>query len=195
MKSYAQAGQDLYVNAVLGGKRNGLFIDIGCSHPTSLSNTYALEQERGWRGILVDSDADSIALCLTERASLAIQADARTIDWKPLLADIGPVVDYASVDIDQWTYAALNNLLEHGPMIRVLTVEHDFYARGDSLRIPNRELLAAKGYEIIAADVHSNGCCYEDWLVDPRLVDMRLVERFRSAGLDWADVLRKGGAL
>lgn len=191
--SRSQAGQDLFVAAVLNNRRDGIFIDVGCSHPIEWSNTYALEQELGWRGLLLDADQASIHLCRANRKSIAVCADARTFDWPKVHSITGSVVDYASVDVDEHTHETLKNLLACGPMIRVMTLEHDQYQRGDRLRGPNRALMAERGFELIAGDVHSNGCCYEDWYVRPELVDMALVEPFRSAGMDWAEVLRKGG--
>ncbi len=193
--SHSQAGQDRAVFAMLGARILGYFVDVGASHPVELSNTYTLEQQLGWTGILLDSSPEAIALCKEHRRSKAICADARSFDWRPELAIFPTVLDYASVDVDPHTHIALHNLMQAGKRFRVITAEHDFYQRGDSLRIPNRELLARLGYELIAADVHSNGCCFEDWFVLPAEVDLARVEPFRSVGLDWAAVLRKGGAL
>lgn len=172
---------------MLLGKRGGVFIDIGCSHPVQLSNTFSLENELGWNGLLVDADQSMIDLCRAQRKAVAVCADARTLDWGALKEITGNISDYASVDVDEHTHGALRNLIENGPLCRVITVEHDFYSRGDRLRLPNRALLASKGYELIAADVHHDGCCYEDWAVHPDLVDMLAANRFRSTGRDWKE--------
>lgn len=193
MKTHSQAGQDLFVAALLP-HNEGTFIDIGCSHPTELSNTYALEQERGWRGVLMDSNLNSIGLCVRDRKSLPICADATNFDWTTTLQHLGKMpIDYLSLDVDEWTHAALLNLLKAKPRFCVITIEHDQYQRGDRLRIPNRSILAAEGYDLIAADVHSNGCCFEDWWVARGLSER--ANKFRSVGFDWADVLKQGGAL
>lgn len=189
--SHSQAGQDAFLNAVLQ-KLDGSFVDVGCSHPVELSNTFALEQ-LGWTGVMLDSSPDAVALCQAQRRSKVICGDARQFDWRPELSSFPPVIDYASVDVDAHNHIALHNLMQSGKRFRVMTVEHDAYQRGDALRIPNRELLARLGYELIAADVHSNGCCFEDWFVLPPEVDMARVEPFHSTGLEWQAVLRKGG--
>lgn len=194
--SHSQAGQDLAVITLLNGKPNGTFIDFGCSHPTELSNTYALEQ-LGWRGILLDSSINAIELCRAHRLSPAICDNAVTCDWRSLIAKHIPVspeiISYASVDVDEHTHAALCNLLRSGSRFRVMTVEHDQYARGDRLREPNRQLLREHGYQIIAADVRNEGCAFEDWCVAPDLVDLAIAERFRSTGLEWQQVLKQAG--
>ena len=51
VNSYSQAGQDRFVRAV-HGDTPGFFLDVGCSDPVHISNTYALEK-LGWRGLLV----------------------------------------------------------------------------------------------------------------------------------------------
>ena len=38
-----------------GGKRNGVFVDVGASDYRRFSNTYYLETERGWSGVAIDA--------------------------------------------------------------------------------------------------------------------------------------------
>ena len=195
MKSYSQAGQDRFLHALLPHS-GGTFVDIGCSHPTELSNTYALESELGWTGLLLDSNINACDLCRAQRRARVICADAATVDWAAEMGDAFPkVIDYASVDVDEWTHKALRRLLESsGRLFRVMTVEHDYYQRGDRLRLPNRDLLNSYGYKMIAGDVKSAGCVFEDWWVLPGEVDEARAERFRSTGLPWEEVLKQGGA-
>ena len=190
--SQSQAGQDVFCNHVIP-VNNGMFVDIGCGHPIEKNNTYALEQI-GWSGFLIDGNSDVEALCRELRVSPMAHADARSYDWS-WQSKIYLCVDYASVDVDEHTNAALVNLLSFPWSFRVLTIEHDAYLRGDRLRVPNRELMKSRGYDLLCADVHDNGCCFEDWYVHPLLVDMTLAEPFRSSGLDWKEVLKKGGSL
>lgn len=51
---YAQFGEDAVLLDWLH-QRQGLFVDVGCYHPSKFSNTYALYR-RGWRGINIDMD-------------------------------------------------------------------------------------------------------------------------------------------
>lgn len=50
-KKYSQSGQDAFVLSYFKNKRNGTFIDIGANDGVTLSNTYYLEKELGWKGI------------------------------------------------------------------------------------------------------------------------------------------------
>lgn len=51
--SYAQEGEDLVVDRLLEGKRDGFYVEVGCHHPTRFSNTYFF-YKRGWRGVCID---------------------------------------------------------------------------------------------------------------------------------------------
>lgn len=50
----SQAGQDLVVDQVLKGKREGTFVDVGGYDGVTGSNTFFLETHRGWTGALVE---------------------------------------------------------------------------------------------------------------------------------------------
>lgn len=54
LKSKAQIRQDLFVLVELDFKRDGFFVEFGATNGVNLSNTYLLEKEFGWRGILAE---------------------------------------------------------------------------------------------------------------------------------------------
>ena len=196
-ESQSQAGQDLFVHALLPSA-TGTFLDIGCSAPKEISNTWALEQ-LGWTGILLDGNINSAEACRAERRNPVVCADATICSWGALFRKhqpswpTPPVFDYVSLDVDEPTHAALLNLLRSGACFNVITIEHDRYHRGERLRGPNRAALFNAGYELIAADVHNQGCSFEDWWVAPSLLPT--AHRFKSSSLEWQDVLKQGGAL
>ena len=51
-RSRSQIRQDVFVLSELRFKKNGFFVDFGASDGISASNTYLLEKEYGWTGIL-----------------------------------------------------------------------------------------------------------------------------------------------
>jgi FkbM family methyltransferase len=52
--SNAQLCQDLFVLSELNLKRGGYFVEFGACNGIEVSNTYLLEREFGWRGILAE---------------------------------------------------------------------------------------------------------------------------------------------
>lgn len=184
---YSQAGQDRFVYqlAVVGeGRIGGTFLDVGCSVPVSGNNTYALERSGGWRGLLVDCACELAEAIARNRSSPFLCGDAKTIDWASELAkhDLGPVIDYLSFDVDYDGLTALARLPLDRLRFRYATVEHDAYRFGDGPRTAMRELLSRAGYELLCPDVECLGRVFEDWWVDPRTVDMRFAEKYRTRG-------------
>lgn len=61
--SKAQLRQDIFVMNELGYKRDGYFVEFGATNGVDLSNTYMLEKNFGWTGILAEPAVSwSIAL-------------------------------------------------------------------------------------------------------------------------------------
>ncbi len=58
-KSYALSNVDLIIERIFKKKIKGIFIDVGCNHPIKYNNTYLL-YKKGWNGINIDLDEDSI---------------------------------------------------------------------------------------------------------------------------------------
>ena len=54
LKSKAQIFQDLFVLYTLKNKRNGFFVEFGATDGVNLSNTFLLEKDYGWKGILAE---------------------------------------------------------------------------------------------------------------------------------------------
>ena len=53
-QSFSQYSQDLFVLSILNHKKNGYFIDFGATDGIFLSNSYLLERDYGWSGILAE---------------------------------------------------------------------------------------------------------------------------------------------
>ena len=53
-QSRSQLFQDLWVVQQTGGKKGGFFVEFGATNGIDLSNSYLLEKEYGWNGILAE---------------------------------------------------------------------------------------------------------------------------------------------
>lgn len=60
-KSYSQEGEDLILQRIFEGKKQGFYIDVGAHHPFRFSNTY-LFYKRGWSGINLDAMPNSMKI-------------------------------------------------------------------------------------------------------------------------------------
>lgn len=70
-KSRSQYRQDLFVLSQLDFKRGGYFVEFGATNGIDLSNTYILEKEFGWNGILAEpARCWHRALCTNRRAHI-----------------------------------------------------------------------------------------------------------------------------
>ena len=58
-KSYSISNVDLILERIFSKIKNGIYIDIGCNHPIKYNNTYLL-YKKGWKGINIDLDIESI---------------------------------------------------------------------------------------------------------------------------------------
>jgi FkbM family methyltransferase len=52
--SKSQLGQDIFVLCQTGFKSNGYFVEFGATNGVDLSNSYVLEKEFGWNGIVAE---------------------------------------------------------------------------------------------------------------------------------------------
>ncbi len=184
MTYHSQAWQDEFVANILGFKRNGYYLDIGSFSAISTSNTYFFESELGWKGICVEKNPGH-AEEYKVRNCRFINDDATVLDYKKLLKEQGfpAQVDFLSVDIDESSAEALKVLPLDDYRFSVITIEHDAYRFGDTLRTAEREILS-KHYSLICSNVLVPLGCgmgpnlpFEDWWVDANVFNMDKVHR------------------
>lgn len=195
MKSYSQSGQDIWVVAMTEGLMGGFFLDIGCNHPTSINNTWLLESEFGWMGILVD-----ILSGCEARKGRFFQCDAvnPTPELREAYHQMPSVVDFLSLDVDEATLGAFKTLPWGTHRFRVACIEHDTYCRGPATRDAIRTAMFGMGYTLVGMDVcvrfpdsSSPLGSFEDWWVDPALVKPELIQGFTCQNKEWNEIVAR----
>lgn len=182
---YSQAGQDLFVLKVLGNKINGTYVDIGCSQPREINNTFRLEQLE-WFGINIDIRAFENHWKMF-RKSPFIPCDATKCDYLELFSKYFnniSNIDYLSIDIDNLSAIVLNKIPFDKYRFNVITIEHDLYANGPTLKNIQHEILNRHKYVCMVENVMLNGNQYEDWWVSKEIHDKYNKKLFSVEGSD-----------
>jgi hypothetical protein len=188
-----QAQQDKFVVQTLGFKRGGSFLEIGSNHPIDINNTYILEHEYDWTGIMVEHDSKWLSQYQALRPkSIHVIQDATTVDYKALLdrSRVPTTIDYLQIDLEVENRSTLTVLEKLDAEVMdtytfsTVTFEHDIY-RGnlfDTRRI-SREIFERRGYVRVFDDISNRepDLVYEDWYVHPDHVDMAYVSALKAA--------------
>lgn len=188
-----QAHQDLFVRMLHHEKKQGWFVEIGANHPVIASNTFLLEKDLGWKGLMIESDPQYLPMYESTRPkSIGVIGDATTLDYSSLLREhsFPTMIDYLQVDLDADNSSTIQclELLDRDVLEQykfgVVTFEHDIY-RGDfyDTRKKSREILRKRGYIQIFSDVsvweHERWCPFEDWYGHPDIIKEQLLNRIR----------------
>lgn len=64
--SYSQMKEDVFIDSIVKGKKDGFYVDIGANHPTRFSNTMRF-YKRGWHGINVEPNFRNYKVILAAR--------------------------------------------------------------------------------------------------------------------------------
>lgn len=194
MKSNSQASQDNFVITVLKQKKNGCFLEIGANHPITHSNTYLLESEYDWKGLMVEYDKNFEPLYqLHRKRSIYAINDARKVNYKQILEsnNFPKNMDYLQIDLDVDNKSTLNTLELLDDTIldtykfATVTFEHDIY-RGNfhKTRELSRNIFAKRGYLLVFPDIQvfweGRYVPFEDWYVHPDLVDMGYINKVKT---------------
>lgn len=131
MNSKAQLQQDVFVQSVLQNKFNGYFIDIGCSDPEEISNTFSLEKEFNWSGLGIDISLDKEKWNLLRPNTKIFEVDALKIDYDTFFKEnnVPQIVDYLNLDLEppQLTLECLKLIPFENYIFKVITFETDKY--------------------------------------------------------------------
>lgn len=195
-KVYSQAGQDLFVLTVLNGKQNGTYVEIGSSWPIENNNTYILENQFNWTGVSFDRNEELNKAFREKRINPVISCDATKINYSEIFKqnNLPNRIDYLQLDIEPafQTLSALKSIDLEKYRFNVITFETDFYAGGNhEVVYESRKLLQDLGYKLVASNVCHINNPFEDWYVDPQIVDEEKWKLFESDYARYIDLLFK----
>jgi hypothetical protein len=189
MSFLGQSKQDEFVIKMLNYKKEGCFLEIGSNHPVNINNTYILEKEYLWNGLLVEYDKNYEELYKLHRNCNYIIQDATTIDYEDLLLkyNFPKQIDYLQIDLEVSnnstlkTLELLDNTIMKKYTFNVVTFEHDIYS-GDyfDTRNNSRKIFENNNYILLFGDVKNGGNPYEDWYVHSSFPNLELLNKIIS---------------
>ena len=194
INTYSQAYQDLFAIKTLQNKQNGYFLEIGSNHPINGNNTYLLESQYKWKGLMVEYDKSFEYNYNTYRPnSLYELNDARLVDYRQILDsnNFPTNMDYLQIDLDVDNKSTLDTLLLLNSTVfdkykfATVTFEHDIYT-GNFFNTQeiSRQIFKDRGYILVFPNVSvfwlGDYKPFEDWYVHPDLVDMDYINNIKS---------------
>jgi hypothetical protein len=188
--SYSQAGQDFFVIALLQGKTNGTYLEIGAGNPVFGNNTFSLEKLFNFTGISIEIDSGVVNDWNTKRPTSNLEiCNALEYNYASLPAHF----DYLQVDIDP----PMNNLLVLEKVLQhitfsVITFEHDVWRKTDETKYvmdASRKLLLNYGYDMIVNNVTiepglgkgigNEPIHFEDWYANPKYITKEIIDTYK----------------
>ena len=153
--SYAQFGQDRLLYDFFEGKTNGTFVDIGAGEAIHYSNTYGLESQFGWTGVLVELDPIRRKDLQENRKALlfpdALKWNATSSNINEILAATNKThIEYFSLDVDGPELEAIKYLDFNKYSFDLLNIEHDIYRPKNYIKRKKiKEIVEQAGYEYL----------------------------------------------
>ena len=173
--------QDLFVLAVLNGKREGTFVELGSGHPILFNNTLLLEKEFGWSGISLDNSERMCHVFSRERKTNIVLADAAKTNYIELFKQncLEQHIDFLRINAERASIEALKNIPFNKHEFSVIQFQHNECWWGPAFKEQSREILSKIGYTLLVSDVSvDENSNYEDWWVHPLYAQFK---QFNSA--------------
>lgn len=200
---WSQIGQDYFSHLIHNQKKNGFFIEVGGYHPYLYSNSFFLESELGWDGIIFEIDKNCCELIKKKRNCLTIGSDFLKINQKTLKKYIPKRVDFLSIDIDPnlSNLKALKKLIDLPSRFSFITFEHNQgreASKNDEIQEEGLKELSSRNYKRIAKDVLLNSKSTEDWYIDndaEEFLNMKVINAVKEvSNIEYLELIRMAKA-
>ena len=193
MEIFGQLEQDKFVLNVLKQGKNNYFCEIGSRDHIDINNSYTLEKNYNWKGLMVEYDKSHLpGYKLIRPNSIHVLEDARNIDYLKIFEENNfPInMGYLQIDLEVDNRSTLDvleifekNILKKYKFA-VITFEHDVY-NTESLKYNtyqnSRDIFKNLGYIRVFSNIYEKNNYeglaepFEDWYVHPELVDMAYI--------------------
>lgn len=132
-----------------GLKRDGYFVDLACADGVTINNTFFLEKNLGWTGLLVEPNPDFRKSVVENRTSTLIDkvVSSRTGEILKFRVDNGMLGGVVSSEADN-NFETRGNELKKAKIIDIQSVAlADLFEQYDSPRVIDFMSLDVEGYE------------------------------------------------
>lgn len=177
---------------VLNNKKNGVYVELGSSHPINGNNTYTLETQYGWTGLSIDIEEKMCDEFNNIRKNKSVCADALTFNYLKHFEEnnFPKQIDYLQVDVDEGytlsgrargnpasSLLALISLPLNQYRFSIIMFEHDELIdyKFNSIKNAQREILYSLGYSLVQQYPS------EDWWIDPTVIPYSEYKRYFMA--------------
>lgn len=112
-KKYSQLGQDIFVLLTLNFKKNGYFVDFGATDGIQINNTYLLETQYEWNGIVCEPSINYYSALSSNRKchienKCVYKKSGELVEFMDCDArELSTIVGY---DNDKWSWNRVKNI-------------------------------------------------------------------------------------
>lgn len=173
------------------------YVEIGAGHYKDGNNSFLLETKRGWQGVSLDIDEESVKEFRSLRSNPCLLQDAQTFDYTKYFEEnnFPKQIDFLQLDIeDEFDSKGQNNdealclrALIAVPLnnyrFSVITFEHNVVQnfKNEWVREVSRRILDSFGYALVVRLPH------EDIWVDPNVIPFNKYKDFFQLNSNWRD--------
>ena len=154
--SLSQLAEDTYIFRHFRNKTNGFYVDAGAFHPKKYSNTYLLRKYRGWSGINIDANPETIE---------------KFEKWSPATANVHAALDEHPSEVEFVVYSGA----AHSTMDEARKLKNEDLEVSRTLRMTTRTLSSI-------VDEHADGREIDFLSVDVEGRDLPVLRSFDWTG-------------